>query len=179
MQRRSVVALAFGASIAAGASPAGAQSLDWEPIADKDGRYSLEMPKGYRYVTTPQPDATTLRQFIFEWPGKGGLGFAIYDVSQVEGPDRPPTDLGVILRNAERNVQGRWLGAVVLQQADTQLGPAQGRSVTLGIDQGRRALMARIYYVNSRLYEMIALTTAAEQNGPTVARFMNSLRIVR
>lgn len=87
MQRRSVFALLFGASVAAGAGPVRAQSLDWEPIAGKDGRYSLEMPTGYRYLTTPQPDATTLQQYIFEWPGKGGLGFAIYDQSQVEDPE--------------------------------------------------------------------------------------------
>ena len=40
-------------------------------------------------------------------------------------------------------------------------------------------LVARLYYVNSRLYEMIALVAAAEQNGPTLSRFMNSLRFTR
>ena len=144
MQRRSIFALALGASIASATDAVRAQSLDWEAIADKDGRYSLEMPKGCRYTTTLQPDATTLQQYVFEWPGKGGLGFAIYDLSQVEGPDRPPMDLWSILRTAQRNVQARWRGAVVLDQADTQLGPAQGRSFTLGIDQGQRVLVARL-----------------------------------
>ena len=43
----------------------------------------------------------------------------------------------------------------------------------------QRVLVARLYYVNSRLYEMIALVAAPEQNGPTLSRFMNSLRITR
>ena len=48
MQRRSIFALALGASIAFATEVARAQSLDWKTIADKDGRHSLEMPKGYR-----------------------------------------------------------------------------------------------------------------------------------
>jgi hypothetical protein len=37
----------------------------------------------------------------------------------------------------------------------------------------------RIYAVESRLYEMLAMTTADQQDGPTVRAFMNSLYVVR
>lgn len=178
MQRRSAITLLLGASIAAGAGPVQAQSLDWETIAGHDGRYSLEMPKGYRFLTARKSDDDTLRQYVFQWSG-GGLDFAIYDRSQVEDGANMPMDLWVILNNMQAAIQKRWPGSTVLQQSDVQLGPAQGRSFTLGVDQGRQVVAARIYFANARIYEVLALVPAADQNGPVVTRFLNSVRIVR
>lgn len=177
MQRRSAIALLLGASGAAGVGPARAQSLDWEAIAGHDGRYSFEMPKGYRYVTARKADDDTLRQYLFRWNG-GGLDFGIYDQSQVFGASNMPMDLGVILKNMQGVVQKRWPGSTVLQQSEAQLGPAQGRAFTLSVDQGQAVVVVRVYYSNARLYEVLALVPAAEQNGPVVTRFMNSVRIV-
>ena len=178
MQRRSAISLLVGASIAAGAAPVRAQSLDWETIAGHDGRYSFEMPRGYRYLTARKSDDDTLRQYVFRWNG-GGLDFAIYDQSQVEDTSNMPMDLYVILKNMQTAVQKRWPGSTVLQQSEAQLGPAQGRSFTLGVNQGRNVVVVRIYYANARLYEVLALVPAADLNGPVVTRFLNSVRIVR
>lgn len=178
MQRRSTITFLLGASIAAGAGPVRAQSLDWETIAGHDGRYSLEMPQGYRFLQARKSDDDTLRQYVFRWSG-GGLDFAIYDQSQVEDGANMPMDLYVILKNMQTAVQKRWPGSTVLQQSEVQLGPAQGRSFALGVDQGRQVVVVRIYYANARLYEVLALVPAADQNGPVVTRFMNSVRIVR
>lgn len=164
--------LAMSASTAARAD-----SIPMERLADKDGRYSVALPKGFVQATSPRPDGGSLQQFRYQW-GNGAVDFGIYDFAQANA-DHPATDLAVVLKNAQRNVQDRWPGAVVVQQAEIQSGQAQGRSFVLKFDQGSRILTARVYYINQRLYELMAVTTADEQNSPLVAEIMNSLQVVR
>jgi hypothetical protein len=168
--------LALTPCAGAGFLPAWAQSASWQTIAGPNGRYSVEMPVPVQQRTSNGPYGGTTHQSVFAWEG-GALDFAVYDAMQAEGPDRPPTDLPVLLADMQRAIEARWPGSTVEQQSDVQLGPAQGRSFTLRIDGGARALVGRVYYNDSRVYEALALVKAGEANGPIVTRFLNSLRI--
>jgi hypothetical protein len=147
-----------------------------------DGNYTMQMPKGYKRTATPERDGGTLQQFTFNWNEQNGqenaIDFGVYNIAS-DQPDRPLIDASFQLQVAQSNVQGRFPGAVVLQQADTHLGPAQGRSFALSIDHGKRLVLVKCYYINSRLYELIASVTPEQQNGPVVTNFMNDLSILR
>jgi hypothetical protein len=146
------------------------------------GNFSAQMPNGFKSITAPLPRGGTVQQFVYGWKDQAGqdnaLDLGIFDIVQ-DGPDRPPTDLSFLLATSQRAVENRWPGALVLQHADIQSGPAQGRSFVLSIDQGRRILSAKLFYNNSQLYEVFALTTAEQQSNPAVTAFMNSFSIVR
>lgn len=176
MKRRDLMAWAAigGAGLVAG--PARAQSLTWEEVAGPNGRYRLEMPKGYRHRTVPQAGRGTRQSYLIELGGNFAMELMIYDYEQND-QDRPPDDLYSQLLAAESLVKRRWPGARVLEQKDLQLGPAQGRGFVLAIDGGQKVLAARIYYLNARLYEQVAIVPAADRNSPVLARFMNSLSI--
>lgn len=168
--------LALTPCAGAAVHPASAQGPSWQTIAGPNGRYSIEMPEPVRHRTSNGPYGGTTHQSVFTWEG-GILDFAIYDAMQASGPDRPPTDLPVLLANMQRAIQARWPGSTVVQQSEVQLGPAQGRSFTLRIDGGARAVVGRVFYNDSRIYEALALVRGEEASGPIVTRFLNSLRI--
>ena len=54
MKRRDLMAWAAIGGVGLVAGPARAQSLTWEEVAGPNGRYRLEMPKGYRHRTHPR-----------------------------------------------------------------------------------------------------------------------------
>jgi hypothetical protein len=177
MQRRFSIALMLGLLAVAGSTAVRAESIPMERLVNNEGRYSVVLPKDFVHTTSPRPDGGSLQQFRYQW-GKGAIDFGIYDFAQLNA-DHPATDLPVVLKNAQRNVQDRWPGAVVLQESEIQSGQAQGRSFVLSFDQGKRVLTAKIYYINQRLYELMAVTASDEQNSPLVTDVMNSLQVVR
>jgi hypothetical protein len=179
MWRLASIALFLCALTATAAGTAQAQSLPTEPVAN-DGRFSLEMPKGFKQTTAPRPDGGSMQQYTFMWKDQSAnenmIGLTVYDVAP-GGPAYLPTDAR--FDSAERGAQARWPGSVISQQVDINSGPAKGRSFTLTLDHGRHVLLTKAYYVDRRLYEMMALVTPDQQASPTVVAFMNSLRILR
>ena len=126
MKRRDLMAWAAIGGVGLVAGPARAQSLTWEEVAGPNGRYRLEMPKGYRHSTVPQAGQGTRQSYLVELGGNFAMELMIYDYEQND-QDRPPDDLYSQLLAAESLVKRRWPGARVLEQKDLQLGPAQGR----------------------------------------------------
>lgn len=176
MQRRSILLSLVLAPAVVGT--AGAQQLVWQTITGADGRYSVEMPTPYREVSSARPGFNTVRQYIVE-PSRGvGLDFVIYDF--VQGmQDQPFVDLSNRYQIAQDAVKARWPGATLLDQSDVTSGPVQGRSFVLSIDGGQRVLSCRLFYNDQRVYDLQAITVPQDRNNPAVARFLNSLRIVR
>lgn len=176
MKRRGFVAGVVCAALAPAASFA--QAVEWQEIVGEEGRYRLQMPRGYQEISGPRPDGSTARQYRMTSPQGFGIEFAITDYVK-DNPGHPPTDLGARLRDAERAVQQRWPGSTVLEQSDVQLGPAQGRSFTLEVDRGQGVLIVRLYYSSQRLYTQLALARRDQRQNPVIVQFMNSLRIER
>ncbi len=179
MQRRSILLSLLLASTALGTVPARAQQPTWQTITGADGRYSFDFPVPFKQSNSTGAYNSVIRAYMFE--GDGGryaLDTSIIDLDPSD-PDHPATDVGVLLKNGQSNVQKRWPGSTVLQQGEIAQGQAQGRSFTLSIDGGRLLLIGRAYFLNARLYIQVAIVPPEEQNGPMVTRFLNSLRIVR
>ncbi len=177
MLRRSILlSLPLAAAVAGAAL---AQQLTWQTITGAEGHYSFDIPTPFKQSNSTGAFNSILRGYMFEWGGgRYGLDMTIIEIDPGD-PDHPPTDIGVLLKNGQSNVQKRWPGSTVLQQGEISLGPAQGRSFTLGIDGGRRLLIGRAYFLNARLYVQVAIVPPEEQNSPAVTRFMTSLSIVR
>lgn len=55
------------AATALGSAATRAQPIPTERIAGEDGRYSIDMPKGYTSTTSPRPDGGTMRQLSYLW----------------------------------------------------------------------------------------------------------------
>lgn len=168
-----------GGGLLAGFAPAAlAQAEGWQDIVSQDGRYRLQMPKGFRELSVPGPDGSTARQYQFSTNQGFALDFAITDFIKAD-PGHAPTDLGMRLRDAQRAVQQRWPGSTVLEQRDVTMGSLQGRAFTLSVQNGSGVLIARLYYGSQRLYAQLALARADERQSPVIARFLESARIER
>ena len=177
MQRRSLLVSMFVAAASTGTVQA--QQLAWQTIAGAEGRYSFDIPTPIRQTQSTGAFDSIIRQYLFEWgSGRYGLDMTIIELDPRD-PDHPATDVGVLLKNGQSNVQKRWPGSTVLQQGEISLGPAQGRAFKLSLEGGRLVLTGRVYFLNARLYLQIALTPPEEQSSAAVMRFMDSLRIVR
>ena len=177
MQRRSILLSLPLAATALATVPVQAQQPAWQTITGADGRFSFEIPTPFKQSNSTGAYNSTFRGYMFEWGGgRYGLDLTIIELDSGD-PDHPPTDISVLLKNGQSNVQKRWPGSTVLQQGEISQGQAQGRSFTLNIDGGRRLLIGRAYFLNARLYVQVAITSPEEQNSPMVTRFMNSLRI--
>jgi hypothetical protein len=102
MQRRVLIGALL---LAGGAPPAFAQAVEWQEIAGEEGRFRLQMPKGFREVSGPRPDGSMARQYQFTTSEGFGLDFAIVDFVKAE-PGHPPT-CGCATANARCSSAGR------------------------------------------------------------------------
>ena len=180
MHRRSFVA---AAALIAATKDAAAQSplpplpssIDWQDVSGDDGSWRVQLPKGYQFVSVPGADGSTMRQYRSTYVGLG-MDFAITDYVRAEA-GHPLTDEGAMLRRAQAAVQQRWPGSTILEQSDSALGRAQGRSFTLAVDRSQGFLSMRVYSLGQRLYQMAALGETQYRGNPQVLHFLNSLRL--
>ncbi len=179
MRRRSILLSLALAPTVVGTASVQAQQPAWQTITGADGRFSFDIPTPFKQSNSTGAYNSIIRGYMFEWGGgRYGLDMTIIELDPSD-PDHPATDVGVLLKNGQSNVQKRWPGSTVLQQGEISQGQAQGRAFTLSLNGGQLLLIGRVYFLNARLYLLVAMAPPDEQNSPTVARFMNSLRIVR
>jgi hypothetical protein len=157
-----------------------AQSLSMERVTGEDGRYSIEMPKGYTTTTSPRPDGGTLRQLSYLWKDSVGQ----YNAVALAIIDPPPgSTKNFDMWEVQRQLTARYPGSFLGQSQEIQSGPAKGMSFVMTVNstrgQGVHVIAVRIYGLGSRLYEMLAETRAEDQDDATVTAFMNSLRVIR
>ncbi len=181
LQRRAFgIAAILVAMAAPGFTGAQAQSLALERITGEGGRYSIEMPKGYTSTTSPRPDGGTMHQMSYMW--KDSIGQ--YNVMAFAVIDPPP---GITkhfdLWEAQRQVTARYPGSFPTRYQEIQSGPAKGISFAMTVNsnrgQGEHTIAVKIYGLDARLYEMVAMTRVEDRDDPTIAAFMNSLRVIR
>ena len=179
MHRRSFIAGSALGGFATVPLVAQAQSpvppVNWQDVTGDDGRWHLQMPEGYQPVTVPGADGSMMRQYRSTFPGLA-MDFSITDYVQAEA-GHPLTDEAAMLTRAQAAVQQRWPGSTVLDQSDSQLGRAQGRSFTLAIDQNKGFLTMRVYYFGQRLYQLAALGLMQYRQNPVVLHFMGSFKL--
>lgn len=121
-----------------------------------------------------------MHQKIYLW--KDSIGQ--YNVIAMAVIDPPPGATKPFdLWEAQRQVAARYPGAFPTQYQEIQSGPAKGISFSMTVNtnrgQGVHEMAVKIYGLGERLYEMLAMTRVEDRNDPTVAAFMNSLRINR
>jgi len=182
LQRRLCVAAAAGlvAMAAIGGAEVRAQAMPMERITGDGGRYSVDLPKGYTSTTSPRPDGGTMHQLSYMWKDAVGQ----YNVMALAVIDPPPgVTKHVDIREAQRQVAARYPGSIPAQAQEIQSGPAKGLSLSMAVNsnrgQGVHVIAVKVYALEGRLYEMLSATREEDRNDPTVAAFMNSLRIVR
>lgn len=179
MHRRSFIAGSVLTAFAAVPLVARAQSpmppVDWQDVTGDEGRWRLQLPKGYQLVSVPGADGSTMRQYRSTFPGLA-MDFSITDYVQAEA-GHPLTNEAAMLKRAQAAVQQRWPGSTALEQSDSQLGRAQGRSFTLAVDQNKGFLTMRVYYFGQRLYQLASLGLMQYRQSPVVLHFMDSLKL--
>jgi hypothetical protein len=178
MKRRLFIACAATPLISSGSGPLSAQTEEWNEVIDPDGRYRLQMPKGFRYVALPRPDGGTMRQYSFVVAGKFGLDFLVTSfVGTESGLPAAAPQVPARLEAMQGGMQRSWPGSTVIEQQPIQLGSVQGRSFVLAVDQDRAVVMVRLYYSSHALYSQTVHAFTDGRQDPTIAQFMNSLRL--
>jgi hypothetical protein len=181
LQRRvRVVAAAVMAIAAIGLADVWAQSIPMEHITGEDGRYSVDMPRGHTSKTSPRPDGGTMHQRSFMWKDSVGQFNAIA-LAVIDPP--PGSTKHFDMEEIRRQMTARYPGSFLSRSQEIQSGPAKGLSFAMTVNsnrgQGVHVIAFKVYALGGRLYEMMAETRIEDRDDPTVAAFMNSLRVLR
>jgi hypothetical protein len=151
-----------------------------ERITGEDGRYSIDMPRGYTSKTSPRPDGGTMQMLTYLWKDSVGQ-FNVVALSIVDPP--PGSTKQIDIREVQRIIAARYPGSLLANAQDIQTGPAKGIAFDMTINsnrgQGQHVVAMRIYAMGGRLYELQAATRTEDRNDPTVTAFMNSLQVMR
>ena len=174
------IAASLIAIAALGVTATQAQPAATERVTGDDGRYSIDMPRGYTSTASPRPDGGAMRQLSYIWKDSVGQ----YNIIELAVIDPPPGSTKQIdIWEAQRLLQARYPNSVLADSRDIQLGPAKGVSFAITVNsnrgQGPHVLAFKVYALDGRLYEMLAATRLEDRGDPTVAAFMNALRINR
>ena len=154
-----------------------AQAAPMERVTGDDGRFTIDMPRGYTTKTSPRPDGGTMLQYSYLWKDAVGQ----YNAVELAVVDPPPGSTRQIdIREAQRILAARYPNAVPADTRDIQSGPAKG-SMTIASNRGYgpHAIAMRVYAMGGPLYEMLAATRVEDRDDPTVTAFLNSLRVLR
>jgi hypothetical protein len=157
-----------------------AQSLTLERITGEDGRYTIDMPRGYTSTSSPRPDGGTMRQLSYLWKDSVGQYNAV-DFAIIDPPAGSTRHFD--LWEAQRQITARYPGSFAAQAREIASGPAKGIEFEMTVNsnrgQGQHVIAVRLYGLEGRLYELLAATRVEDRNDPTVAAVMNSLRIIK
>lgn len=160
--------------------PVRAQAAPMERVTGDDGRFTIDLPRGYTTRTSPRPDGGTMLQYSYLWKDAVGQ----YNAVELAVVDPPPGSTRQIdIREAQRVLAARYPNAVPADTRDVQSGPAQGVAFSMTVASNRgfgpHTIAMRVYAMGGRLYEMLAATRVEDRNDPTVVAFLDSLRILR
>jgi hypothetical protein len=184
MQRRSILLYLLLASTPVGTSPVWAQQPAWQTITGADGRFSFDIATPFQetHSTGAYDSVSRGYQFGGRIPGGDGAKFAL-DITITDlgpgDPDYAAADPEAVLKRVLTVLQKRYSGSTVRAPEVLSLGPARGRSFTFTIEGGRVVLIGRAYFFNGRVYTQVGAVPPEHQNDLLVARFLNSLRIIR
>jgi hypothetical protein len=160
--------------------PVTAQQPVMERVEGDGGRYSFEIPKGYKSSTSPRPNGGTMRQHTYAWKDSVGQ-YNLVDFAVVDPP--PGARKEIDIWQAQRMVSARYPGSLLSQAQEIQSGPAKGISFSMIVNsergQGQHVVAMKLYTLDGRLYEMLSATRTEDRNDPTVVAFMNSFRAIR
>jgi hypothetical protein len=157
-----------------------AQAAPVERVTGDDGRYTIDLPRGYTIKTSPRPDGGTMLQYTYLWKDAVGQ----YNVIGLAVIDPPPGSAKRIdVQAAQRAMAARYPNSFLADYRDVESGPARGVAFSMTVNSNRgfgpHTIAMRVYAMDGRLYEMLAATRVEDRGDPTVTAFMNSLRILR
>ena len=129
-----------------------AQPTPVERVTGDDGRYSIDMPRGYTSTTSPRPDGGTMRQLSYLWKDAVGQYNAI-DFAIIDPPAGSTKQIDIW--ETQRQLQARYPNSVLAQSQEIQLGPAKGVSFAITVNsnrgQGLHVIALKIYALDGRL----------------------------
>jgi hypothetical protein len=157
-----------------------AQAAPMERVTGEDGRFTIDLPRGYTVKTSPRPDGGTMLQYSYMWKDAVDQ-FNVISLAVVDPP--PGSTRQIDIREAQRALAARYPNSFLAESRDVRSGPAQGVAFAMTVNSNRgygpHTIAMRVYAMGGRLYEMLAATRVEDRNDPTVTAFMDSLRVLR
>jgi hypothetical protein len=172
---RPLVVLFCSLVLALWAGAANAQG--WVPVRPGDGKYSIDMPslpKETKQTAMTAAGPTELHQFAVEI-GKSEAFVTTYGDFPAGSLKRPPATL---MSEIENTVVSGMKGGKLRSHQVIALGPYPGRAFTIDLPDGT-VYDQRVYFVGSRLYQNIAVTTGERTNDPRVKYFFDSFKLLK
>jgi|GEM_PF-7046747 len=160
--------------------PVHAQAAPMERVTGEDGRFTIDLPRGYTTKTASRPDGGTMRQYSYLWKDAVGQ-FNAVELAVVDPP--PGSTKRIDVQAAQRAMAARYPNSFLADYRDVRSGPAEGVAFSMTVNSNRgygpHVIAMRVYAMDGRLYEMLAATRVEDRNDPTVIAFLDSLRILR
>lgn len=154
---------------------ASCQGTRWEEFSSAEGAFTVLMPGDPEaQVDTVNTAAgrLDLHSFMVEQGDRVyGVSYADYPEVAVEGSD-PETMLDGARDGAVANVQGTLLSELIIS-----LEGHPGREIKVEVAGGEYTLQARIFLVDSRLYQILVGTPIDDAFSTDVDRFLDSFAL--
>jgi len=163
--------------MALAAALAGCESTPWKDFHSKEGGFSVSMPGTpveKRQAFHTQAGPVEARFFTVE----ADRGSMVYMVVYGDYPEALMVtgDREMLLDAARDGAVGNIQGRLVSERA-LSLGGHPGRELQVLSSDGRLALRMRIYLVNSRQYQVVAVAPKELRSTEDRDRFLDSFRL--
>jgi hypothetical protein len=159
-----------------GGGTGGSASAQFQEYTSSDGRYKVSFPGTPQAKTSQSPGGVTMSAMGVD--EKDGAYLVQYgDLSIPPGE----TDQQLQQRlDALRDATGQALGGKVTRFTPIKLaGKYPGRELEATVPSKNGTLRARMYLVNQRLYEVMAVGTSSWVSSPNTNTFFNSFSLTQ
>ena len=156
---------------------ASAQDI-WRDVRIPDADFAVTMPGQPHIVSSStDPSGTTFRQYVLErTPVTFSVSFLVFPQGTVA---RASADKVI---DVARDTLIREYGAKIRSEKSLALAGGTAREATLDLPEtaGQAGGVAklRVYVLGDRQYTLLVLTSPGFEEGPGIARFLDSFRIV-
>jgi hypothetical protein len=156
---------------------AGCHKTDWKTFAPEGGNFSVLMPGEPQDAShtrkTPQGNLTS---HLYLYSSKG----TAYAVSYLDRPASKDTATPEQILDSMRDAEVAKSGGKLLGTSSIKLpSGAPGREIQVSITQGdgKHAMRDRIFLVNNRLYQVMAVVPSDQLDAPDTLKYLNSFTV--
>jgi hypothetical protein len=151
----------------------------WKEFTSREGGFSAQMPtKPLELKKTMKSPLGPVEFYMFQATApREGIA---YTVAYNDFPEAFPqlVKAGDILElSTESFAQG--VNGKLVSSKETKLGDYPGREYEVEVFGGKAVLRGRIFLVDQRLYQVMAIARADAADSPSIGRFLDSFRLTK
>jgi hypothetical protein len=148
---------------------------NWKEFSSAEGKYKVMMPGTPKETTQASPAGPIKFHTVEEKNGAYVVNFTDITGTASEPPEKIDQRLDGARQGAAGNVQGK----VVKEDKITLEGKYPGRDIQIELPNDKGLIRVRMYFVNGRLYQVMAVGTKSWTGSGDVQKFLDSFALLQ